>query len=194
MEVEPALLVQPDSENADSLVSSNEPDDLANEQTWPTEDEMSGQPADAQSEIPDALDGTTPRSIRRIPKGMSEYQAAWIVDEDDEDGEDDEDEKHSTDETGMEEIQEDEEEMQDMLIEGTPTEVGGVRFEDLDVEEEEKQYVHKLRYIPTCRSSSTDWTIGETEIGRRKTIYHSLTKSIHRKIFQQGHASSVSEE
>ena len=109
MEVEPALLVQPDSDNADSLVSSNEPDDLANEQTWPTEEEMNGQPADAQAEIPDAHDGTTPRSIRRIPKGMSEYQAAWIVDEDDEDGEDDEDEKHSTDEAGMEEIQEDEE-------------------------------------------------------------------------------------
>ncbi|KJA27824.1 hypothetical protein HYPSUDRAFT_130852 [Hypholoma sublateritium FD-334 SS-4] len=139
MEVESALLVQPDSDNADSLVSSNDPDDLANEQTWPTEEEMSGQSTDAQSEIPDARDGTTPRSVRRIPKGMSEYQAAWIVDEADQEGEDDEDENRSTDEAGMEEIQEDEEEMQDMPMEETPTEVGGVRFEDLDVEEEEKQ-------------------------------------------------------
>lgn len=150
MEVEPALLVQPDSDNADSLVSSNEPDDLANEQTWPTEEEMSGQPTDAQSEIPDAHDGTTPRSVRRIPKGMSEYQAAWIVDEDDQEGEDDEDEKRGTDEAGMEEIQEDEEEMQDMQMEEIPTEVGGVRFEDLDVEEEEIQCVKRLYPLPIC--------------------------------------------
>jgi pre-rRNA-processing protein TSR1 len=137
MEVEPTLLAEPDAETADSLVSSNDPDDLGNEQTWPTEEEMQGATDDMQSEIPEALIGTTPKSVRRIPKGMSEYQAAWIVDEDEEDGEES---REGTEESEMEEMQEEEEEeMQDMPMEDTPTEVGGVRFEDLDIEEEEKQ-------------------------------------------------------
>ncbi|KAF8197913.1 ribosome biogenesis protein tsr1 [Pholiota molesta] len=136
MEVEPTLLAEPDAETADSLVSSNDPDDLGNEQTWPTEEEMQGATDDMQSEIPEALIGTTPKSVRRIPKGMSEYQAAWIVDEDEEDGEES---REGTEESEMEEMQEEEEDMQDMPMEDTPTEVGGVRFEDLDIEEEEKQ-------------------------------------------------------
>lgn len=143
MDVESTLLVQPDSENADSLVSSNDPDDMTNEQTWPTEEEMNQNQTDASSDTPDAADGTTPKSVRRIPKGMSEYQAAWIVDEDDEDTEDD-DIKHSADKGAMEDMQEEEEEeeeMEDLPMDDAPTEVGGVRFEDLDAEEEEKQYV-----------------------------------------------------
>ncbi|KAF8972993.1 ribosome biogenesis protein tsr1 [Flammula alnicola] len=138
MEVEPALLVEPDPSSADSLVSSNDPDDLANEQTWPSEEEMNGATDDVQAEIPDALEGTTPKSVRRIPKGMSEYQAAWILDEDDDEGEDGEESKESADEVEMEDMQE-VEEMQDMPMDDTATEVGGVRFEDLDIEEEEEQ-------------------------------------------------------
>ena len=45
-------------------------------------------------DIPDALPGTTPKKIvKRVPKGTSSYQAAWIIDS----GSDDED---YTDEDG----------------------------------------------------------------------------------------------
>src|SRR6266542_746095 len=46
--------------------------------------------------MPDALPGTTPKKVvKRVPKGTSPYQAAWIVDS----GSDDEDEEY-TDEDG----------------------------------------------------------------------------------------------
>jgi pre-rRNA-processing protein TSR1 len=141
MDIEPVLLVEPDPSSADSLVSSNDPDDLANEQTWPTEEEMNGMADDVQQEIPDAVNGTTPKAVRRIPKGMSEYQAAWIVDEDEDDeGEDDDEKKEGGDEVEMD-VMHEEEEMEDMPMDDAQTDADrrDVHFEDLDLEEEEKQ-------------------------------------------------------
>ncbi|KAF9070091.1 hypothetical protein BDP27DRAFT_1324276 [Rhodocollybia butyracea] len=89
---EPIILAEPTPSSASSLVSFNAPsltDELAKEQTWPEEDEMqqnnNGMDSEMGSEIPDAPVGTTPRRIKRVPKGMSEYQASWIVDSDGED-------------------------------------------------------------------------------------------------------------
>jgi pre-rRNA-processing protein TSR1 len=141
MDIEPVLLVEPDPSSADSLVSSNDPDDLANEQTWPTEEEMNGMADDVQQQIPDAVNGTTPKAVRRIPKGMSEYQAAWIVDEDEDDeGEDDDEKKEGGDEVEMD-VMHEEEEMEDMPMDDAQTDADrrDVHFEDLDLEEEEKQ-------------------------------------------------------
>ena len=92
MDVEPQLLAEPSTSDADSLVSSNDPDDMANEQTWPPEVETrAAQNANGNGHpdaIPDAKAGTTPKTVRKVPKGTSEYQAAWIIDEsDEEDGE-----------------------------------------------------------------------------------------------------------
>ncbi|KAK7473209.1 ribosome biogenesis protein tsr1 [Stygiomarasmius scandens] len=144
MEIEPTILAEPDSENADSLVSSNDPDDMANEQTWPTEEEMQGvgDEQDMEDSLPDAKNGTTPKTVRKIPKGMSEYQAAWIVDDDEEDG--DKEDGDSDKENGSEEMKEDveEEEMVDMPMEDDD-EIESrrtVAFEDLDNEEEDKQF------------------------------------------------------
>ncbi|CAL1706457.1 unnamed protein product [Somion occarium] len=140
MDVEPTLLAEPDEESADSLVSSNDPDDMANEQTWPTEEEMRGAPGDSEigdDAVPEASKGTTPKAVKKIPKGMSEYQASWIIDEtDDEEGEESKE--------GPEEMEE-EEEMVDMPIrDEDDTEMGtdgrrSVAFQDLDMEEEDKQ-------------------------------------------------------
>ncbi|KAF5355442.1 hypothetical protein D9758_006394 [Tetrapyrgos nigripes] len=145
MEIEPTVLAEPDSDNADSLVSSNDPDDMANEQTWPTEEEMRGANEESMSEdlsLPDAKSGTTPKVVRRIPKGMSEYQAAWIVDDEDdvEGGEGDRDEDGEEMKEDIQE-EEEEEEMVDMpMEEDDDTESRRmVRFEDLDNEEEDKQ-------------------------------------------------------
>jgi len=140
MEVEPAVLAEPDLDEADSLVSSNDPDDLANEQTWPTEEEMNDGGDIEESTLPEADSGTTPKTIRRIPKGMSTYQAAWIIDEDGDDGVEDSGPRESESEVEMEEMpQEDIEEMQDMVDEDMETDSRRVTFQDLDNEEEERQ-------------------------------------------------------
>lgn len=145
MEVEPIVLAKPDAAAADSLVSSNDPDDLANEQTWPTEEEMNGAADTLQNAVPDATAGTTPKSVRRIPKGMSEYQAAWIIDEDDEDAEEDGDDKAGSEadmnDTIDREEEAEEEEMQDMPMdeEMDLDSRKSVAFQDLDAEEEAKQ-------------------------------------------------------
>ncbi|KAG6813132.1 hypothetical protein H0H92_013756 [Tricholoma furcatifolium] len=141
MDVEPATLAEPDAEEADSLVSSNDPDDLANEQTWPTEEEMNGA-ADGKLEqpsIPDADLGTTPKAVKRVPKGMSAYQASWIVDESDDDEDEDHEPRGAGEEIEMEEIAEEEEEMVDMPVDDDMESERRVHFEDLDNEEEERQ-------------------------------------------------------
>jgi pre-rRNA-processing protein TSR1 len=143
MEVEPAVLCEA-GEDADSLVSSNDPDDMANEQTWPTEEEMQGSgPAVTESALPDAKQGTTPKVVRRIPKGMSEYQASWIIDEDEDDGDEKGSEDEMVDDAGDDD-EEEEEEMQDMPVEEDhemeTDSRRSVAFQDLDNEEEAKQY------------------------------------------------------
>ena len=141
MEVEDIIIAEPDT-SADSLISSNDPDDLANEQTWPTEDEMNNLTGFEQDEVPEAVIGTTPKAVRQIPKGMSEYQAAWIIDDD---PDDDGDGKEGEDDTDMACIQEEEEEeeMQDMPVEDDHQmdldDREHVTFEDLDIEEDDKQ-------------------------------------------------------
>ncbi|SPO24200.1 related to TSR1 - protein involved in 20S rRNA accumulation [Ustilago trichophora] len=83
-----------DDEFADDLVSENEPDDMANEQTWPTEEEMQAaerfakQRADGEMPPPPALPGTTPKTIIKgsgNAKDNAKYRAAWIIESDEED-------------------------------------------------------------------------------------------------------------
>lgn len=147
IEVEPIVLAEPDPESADSLISTNDPDDLANEQTWPTEEEMKGPDQGAGgTSLPDAKTGTTPKRIKRIPKGMSEYQAAWIVDSDGEgdegDHEDAETDAASMDVEGPREAEalEEEEMAMDELTE-LESKKSVVAFQDLDMEEETQQCV-----------------------------------------------------
>ena len=147
MDVEPQLLAEPNQDDADSLVSSNDPDDMANEQTWPTEEEMQGGERVNEEQTPDAPKGTTPRRVKRVPKGWSEYQAAWIVEDDDDDGESVDEDAGQESDVGMEETEkhvsagEDDAEGMDDVPE-SEMEVSthkGVRFQDLDVEEETRQ-------------------------------------------------------
>lgn len=141
MDEGPVLLAEPDLLSADSLVSSNDPDDLQNEQTWPTEEEMNNRVEGADASLPDAGYGTTPKTVKRVPKGMSEYQASWIVDDD---VTEDEDRDNDTQEEDAMQGEDEDEEMEDMIIDDNHTEVDrreSVHFEDLDIEEEERQYV-----------------------------------------------------
>lgn len=88
------------------LDSENIPDGMEGEQTWPTDDELKAADIAARPEA---------RKITKVPKGMSEYQAAWIneeaeYNEDQEEaaGEDEEDDDDMDD--GMAEIPDAEEE------------------------------------------------------------------------------------
>ncbi|GIL79816.1 hypothetical protein Vretifemale_9103 [Volvox reticuliferus] len=79
------LVAQPDPEEADRLVRENVPEMGAEEQTWPTDEEMAA--------------ATVPRTRRRkVPEGTSEYQAAWILDDEDYGDDDDEEEEGEEDE------------------------------------------------------------------------------------------------
>ena len=84
----------------DDMISENEPDMMDGEQTWPTAEEL--QEAElASSSIGDnaGLANKKKGRMMKVPKGTSEYQASWIledgvendeaIDENDEDDEDD---------------------------------------------------------------------------------------------------------
>ncbi|KAF7140307.1 hypothetical protein RHSIM_Rhsim06G0007600 [Rhododendron simsii] len=69
----------PDPMKQEPLLVENVPDPLAGEQTWPTEAEMA-----------DADRNQREKKLRKrtLPRGTSEYQAAWIVDDSDVDDSD----------------------------------------------------------------------------------------------------------
>lgn len=154
MEVEAKVLSEPDSEK-DDLLSTNEVDDMANEQTWPTEAEME-MVADGEEKegLPDAKEGTTPKVIKRVPKGTSAYQAAWLL-EDEEVDSDEGDEDESDGEGSMKSsftfknldgkadgmaqnptMEEEKEEYEEITEEQSSK---AVAFEDIDMEEEKRQ-------------------------------------------------------
>jgi pre-rRNA-processing protein TSR1 len=83
------------TEAADDLTATNTPDLMANEQTWPTEEEMGE--ASRQAGLGG---GNEPRRTKRVPKGTSAYQAAWIFDDEDDEAEAEEEDEE--DEDGME--------------------------------------------------------------------------------------------
>ena len=152
MDAEPlsTTLAERNPSSGDSLISTNVPDDLVNEQTWPTEDEMRTHEINSEDpKLPEAVSGTTPKSVKRVPKGTSEYQAAWILDDDEEDesvsGDEMDDEEEEEDAILDEEKEpsqlyheDDNEEMEDL-----ETDAGNnkkkVEFDDLDEEEEAQQ-------------------------------------------------------
>ncbi|CAA7048328.1 unnamed protein product [Microthlaspi erraticum] len=71
--------LDPDPTKQEPLVVENTPDPLAGEQTWPNEEEMAEAERNQKQGKP---------KKRALPRGTSEYQAAWIVDESDEEGSD----------------------------------------------------------------------------------------------------------
>ncbi|XP_041976321.1 pre-rRNA-processing protein TSR1 homolog [Aricia agestis] len=71
------VLQEADPQKQQPLICENIPDPMEAEQTWPTDEEIK----DANIE--------TKKKVKKVPKGWSDYQAAWIVESEDE-NEDDE--------------------------------------------------------------------------------------------------------
>jgi len=95
-EMEELSVLVPDDSQPD-LAAENTPDDMDGEQTWPTEEEL--RQAEEQQQAT--------RKTRKVPKGTSEYQAAWILDNEDEaedgdnaDEDDEEDDEEDDDMNG----------------------------------------------------------------------------------------------
>ena len=193
MTVEPAVHLVPDPEEADSLVSSNDSDDMQNEQTWPTEEEMQDDsPRDITGEIlPEGVPGTTPRAIRRVPKGTSAYQAAWIIDEDAGDNEYSGDETEGVPDGNAEEQVEvpahAEDEMEIEIHDSKD-----VAFQDLDEEEENMQLVRDYFFkVPYSFINVKGWRAGVDGSEKNGTTESSLTKLTHRENCQPESGFSV---
>ena len=162
MDVEDKVLSEPGPEK-DDLVEVNEVDDMGNEQTWPTEAEMDEKGSSVmEGDIPDAVEGTTPKTVKRVPKGTSAYQAAWLLEDEEVDSEEDgsdgdteqEDEGGKPVKKGLilfenmsvdggesnKDVEvEEKEEYEDVADEEQSSKA--VVFEDMDMEEEKRQWV-----------------------------------------------------
>ncbi|KAH7302740.1 hypothetical protein KP509_23G085500 [Ceratopteris richardii] len=119
MDSEKVDTLHPDPAFQEPLIVENVPDPLAGEQTWPTEEELA-KAEEKQKKF----------KKRLLPKGTSEYQAAWIVDE------------NNDDEDYGEERADDKMEDMDSLMPGAEEEDGvlsedqNARCEDLVLDEE----------------------------------------------------------
>ncbi|GCC17998.1 hypothetical protein chiPu_0022644, partial [Chiloscyllium punctatum] len=83
MEEDLKVLMKADSRKQESLESEVVPDPMEGEQTWPTDEEL--------QEAEDTLK-LSRKIVRKVPKGTSDYQATWILDDEgDEEEESDED-------------------------------------------------------------------------------------------------------
>lgn len=153
-------------DDADSLASTNIPDEEdfgMEEQTWPTEEEMASAPAalaarDRADMPPPARPGTTPK-LKKVAKGTSAYQAAWIIDDED-DGEDsgadsDDDAMKEEGEGANAEREEEEEETEfvDTLADETAS-VSARPFADLSPEQEEAQLQEYLASRSAARNAA----------------------------------------
>ncbi|XP_061538130.1 pre-rRNA-processing protein TSR1 homolog [Phycodurus eques] len=80
-ETEPPVrvLMKADPSCRESLQTEAEVDPMDGEQTWPTE-----------AELLEVEEARKSKRVIKVPKGTSDYQAAWIVDDDDENGDLDE--------------------------------------------------------------------------------------------------------
>ncbi len=183
----PSAPLSSPTEAADDLTATNAPDLLANEQTWPTEEEMA-------SSNGIAAGGSEGKRVKRVPKGTSAYQAAWIFDdEDDPDDDEDDDRDGEMEVEGDQPVNgtngtEEHEEMEDVELDSRR----GQTHRDLDPEEEEAEYVHRHLSARSLICTGTR-TTSETENEHTATTCSSLTRSTHLAMSQLGPDSSAIE-
>ncbi|XP_061575578.1 pre-rRNA-processing protein TSR1 homolog [Cololabis saira] len=121
------VLMKADPSSRENLQAEAEVDPMDGEQTWPTETEL--QEAEAARKN---------KRLMKVPKGTSDYQATWIVDENDEEN-DDVDEESSDDD--------DNDDMMDEAMDGDDDEANsqelgsGCASEGEEDEEEEEEEV-----------------------------------------------------
>ncbi|CAO3610265.1 unnamed protein product [Cunninghamella echinulata] len=149
MDEDSTLLDTPVPDEQDDLVAENEPDYMDNEQTWPTEEEL----AEADERVRQLQKQQEQVTKKRVPKGTSSYQAAWIFDDDD-DYSDLEDEDEDEDDNMITNQDDDEDDIVEPVGNGDfdNEEYEEIEMEnkiepedELDAEEEQRQYEEYLK-------------------------------------------------
>uniref|UniRef100_A0AAV2J1V5 Pre-rRNA-processing protein TSR1 homolog n=1 Tax=Knipowitschia caucasica TaxID=637954 RepID=A0AAV2J1V5_KNICA len=118
------VLMRADPSRRESLQAEAEVDPMDGEQTWPTE-----------AELLEAEESRKNKRVMKVPKGTSDYQAAWIVDEENEDVDGESSEEDDDDDDMMDEAMEGDEDLHSQ----EPT--SSCVSEDDDAEEEEEEVV-----------------------------------------------------
>ena len=116
----------------ETLQSENDVDPMNGEQTWPYQEEMDGKVHEPMEEE----SGDNPEDAekkKRVPKGTSEYQAAWIKDDEAED-EDDDDEDDASEDWDYEDMSDDDGDSNENKDEGSSGGSDEDEMESLDNE------------------------------------------------------------
>ncbi|XP_069568523.1 pre-rRNA-processing protein TSR1 homolog [Brachyistius frenatus] len=120
------MLMKADPSCRESLQTEAEVDPMDGEQTWPTE-----------TELLEAEEARKNKRVMKVPKGTSDYQATWIVDEDEEENGDLDEESSDDDDDMMDEAMDRDEEEE----EGNSQEPGSCCASEDDDEDEEEEEV-----------------------------------------------------
>ncbi|ESO91202.1 hypothetical protein LOTGIDRAFT_105531 [Lottia gigantea] len=137
------VLDKVDPKLQENLETEVVPDPMEGEQTWPTEEEL----AEGKS-----VSSSKKKIVKRVPKGTSEYQAMWIVDDeqdiDGNPGDDDDDDDSDVDEfkDAMETMESDEEGEEDDYETMTMTENNDDEKYDANMDlDEERSMLEKIK-------------------------------------------------
>ncbi|XP_015110274.1 pre-rRNA-processing protein TSR1 homolog [Diachasma alloeum] len=142
---ETRVLEVADPAKQESLQSENIPDPMDAEQTWPTEEELA-----------QALEDQKKRKIvKLVPKGTSEYQAAWIPDEDGE-PDSDPDSTASDDEMSIASVQSEDDEDQPPNDEEFETMTVSEAPPDHQKYDEEMDFYEEKTAMQKLKESKTD--------------------------------------
>ncbi|XP_026187486.1 pre-rRNA-processing protein TSR1 homolog [Mastacembelus armatus] len=126
------VLMKADPSCRESLQAEAEVDPMEGEQTWPTE-----------TELLEAEEARKNKRLMKVPKGTSDYQATWIVDEEDEENR--EMDEESSDDDNDDDDDDDEDEMMDEAMadeeENNSQDSGSGYASEAEEEEEEEEEV-----------------------------------------------------
>ncbi|XP_062241398.1 pre-rRNA-processing protein TSR1 homolog [Platichthys flesus] len=119
------VLMKADPSSRESLQNEADVDPMDGEQTWPTE-----------TELLEAEEARKSKRVMKVPKGTSDYQATWIVDEDEEENGEIDEESSADDD--------DDDDMLDEAMDGEDDEInsqdaGSCGSEEEEEEEEEEE-------------------------------------------------------
>uniref|UniRef100_A0A8C1T1G7 Pre-rRNA-processing protein TSR1 homolog n=1 Tax=Cyprinus carpio TaxID=7962 RepID=A0A8C1T1G7_CYPCA len=135
------VLMKADPEKRESLQAEAEVDPMDGEQTWPTE-----------AELEEAEEARKNRRVMRVPKGTSDYQASWIIDdaeqeEDDHDVDscDDDDDEDGMMEDDMDDDDDGEEEEEEEEISSTGHTGADQKYDEGIDEAEEGEGLRRYR-------------------------------------------------
>ncbi|XP_066918428.1 pre-rRNA-processing protein TSR1 homolog [Clytia hemisphaerica] len=149
MEEDVKTIAVADPSKQETLVTEAEVDPMDAEQTWPTEEEIKQAQDEAKAQM------ETERKIKRVPKGTSEYQAAWIDEDDDDSGESEYEDSEDSEEEDMQyaqmqqsddeqEVAQDKEEFDTISVAAT-TVINDEKYDAQFDEDEEQRQLEKYR-------------------------------------------------